>query len=329
MTTIETTSLLDLELEALLTEPSTPYLLLMRGLPGSGKSTLAKEWVAADPEHRVRVSRDDLRTMLFDRSGVLTYEQEKVVTEAETRAARAALESGRSVVVDAMHLAARYIKRWEKIGYPVDLYEVPTPIEECIERDSERDRSLGEKAIRAIARRFSIPEDGVLPKYVPSASAKESAGPAWTPAPPYNPELSDALIVDTDGTLADLSHRSPYAKDAALYYQDGLFEDVARIVAHLGDKLNIIGVSGRDEEFRDVTLEWWAGRARLHPDAFFMRAHGDTRKDDVVKAEIFDREISGKYNVVGVLDDRPRVLRMWHAKGLTTFRVGDPTGADF
>lgn len=45
MTTIETTSLLDLELEALLTEPSTPYLLLMRGLPGSRVAAFDR-WLA-------------------------------------------------------------------------------------------------------------------------------------------------------------------------------------------------------------------------------------------------------------------------------------------
>ena len=54
-----------------------------------------------------------------------------------------------------------------------------------------------------------------------------------------------------------------------------------------------------------------------------MRKPRDGRGEDVVKAEIFDNQIASKYNVLGVIDDRPKVLRMWRAKGLTTFAVGD------
>lgn len=303
-------------------------LVIMRGLPGSGKSTLAKEWVAEDSARRIRVSRDDLRAMLFGRAHGLTHEQEKLVTSAETAAVRAGLDAGLSVVVDAMHLAARYVRRWEALGAPVELCEMPTPIEECIDRDSMRDRPLGESVIRAIAKRYQIPADGTLPRYdVGYMKAKEAA--AFAPAPPHDPELPDALIVDIDGTLADIGERSPYAKDAALYAEDGVFEDVASLVATLSDRYYIICVSGRFEEFRAVTQSWLNAKARVNPDALFMRANGDERKDDVVKSEIFDREIAGKYNVVGVLDDRGRVLRMWRAKGLTTLAVGDTDNNNF
>ena len=47
-------------------------LLILVGLPGSGKSTLAAQWVDADPAHRARVSRDDLRMMMHGR---LAWEQ--------------------------------------------------------------------------------------------------------------------------------------------------------------------------------------------------------------------------------------------------------------
>jgi hypothetical protein len=39
-------------------------LVITRGLPGCGKTTRARAWVAEDPSRRVRVNRDDLRTML-------------------------------------------------------------------------------------------------------------------------------------------------------------------------------------------------------------------------------------------------------------------------
>ena len=43
----------------------TQELVVTRGLPASGKTTWAQAWVADDPTRYARVSRDDLRAMLF------------------------------------------------------------------------------------------------------------------------------------------------------------------------------------------------------------------------------------------------------------------------
>jgi hypothetical protein len=42
-----------------------------------------------------------------------------------------------------------------------------------------------------------------------------------------------------------------------------------------------------------------------------MRKAKDYRKDAIIKREIFDREISGKYRIEFVLDDRDQVVDMW------------------
>ncbi len=52
-----------------------------------------------------------------------------------------------------------------------------------------------------------------------------------------------------------------------------------------------------------------------------MRQEGDTRKDVLVKQEIYEREIKGRYNVLFVLDDRQQVVDGWRALGLTVFQV--------
>ena len=54
-----------------------------------------------------------------------------------------------------------------------------------------------------------------------------------------------------------------------------------------------------------------------------MRDTGDGRPDNVVKLEIFDREVRERYNVVGVFDDRNKVVSMWRSLGLTVFQVAD------
>ena len=52
-----------------------------------------------------------------------------------------------------------------------------------------------------------------------------------------------------------------------------------------------------------------------------MRAAGDDRKDEIIKREIYNREIKPAFDVLCVLDDRDQVVRMWRAMGLTCLQV--------
>ena len=295
-------------------------VIVLRGLPGSGKSTWARDWVAEDPDNRVRVNRDEIRFASF---GKYWGVDEDFVTAVETASVKAAIKAGKDVVIDATHLRASYVKKWARI-HPITVKEFPIAVDVAVERDSKRSRTVGEKVIRDMARRF-LNKDGSL-KPVDLSDVQPDEG--FKPAPKYDYSLPDAIIVDTDGTLADLSHRSPFAQDEALYAKDGVYGDVATIVRKLAEDYHIIGVSGREDKFREVTERWWLVKAFLKADEFYMRATGDQRNDALVKSEIFDNHIAGRYNVIGVLDDRLRVARMWHAKGLTVLRVNDPD-ADF
>lgn len=143
----------------------TNWVGLTRGLPGSGKSTLARLWVQHDPEHRVRINRDDLRAELFSAEGNLTIEQESVVTLTQRARTAAALREGRSVVCDDTLLDPLHLAAWEEFlapfGVPVVVVDVPTPVDECIRRDRERGaaggRQVGEDVIRMLADRYGYP----------------------------------------------------------------------------------------------------------------------------------------------------------------------------
>jgi hypothetical protein len=54
-----------------------------------------------------------------------------------------------------------------------------------------------------------------------------------------------------------------------------------------------------------------------------MRAEGDTRKDSIIKEEIYRAEIENKYNVLFVLDDRNQVVELWRRLGLTCLQVAE------
>jgi hypothetical protein len=54
-----------------------------------------------------------------------------------------------------------------------------------------------------------------------------------------------------------------------------------------------------------------------------MREAGDKRADDIVKAEIFFRDIAPRWNVKAAIDDRNRVVAMWRSLGLLCLQVAE------
>jgi hypothetical protein len=52
-----------------------------------------------------------------------------------------------------------------------------------------------------------------------------------------------------------------------------------------------------------------------------MRKLNDNRPDDIIKKELYDQYIKGKYFVKFVLDDRDSVVRMWRNEGLLCLQV--------
>lgn len=136
-------------------------LVITIGLPGSGKTTRARNWVARDPQRRVRVNRDDIRAMMHGgRLG--TQAQEAQVTIAQ-HAAVAALLSAGDVVVDDTNLhpehvaALRRLAKRARADFRVwDMRDVPVGV--CIARDRGRPDHLqvGEQVVLEMAARHGI-----------------------------------------------------------------------------------------------------------------------------------------------------------------------------
>lgn len=299
-------------------------IYVTRGLPASGKSTWAKE--AAEYPDTVRVCRDDIRDMLVgtDRPGVLSPELEATVSRMEEAAVKAAVDRGMDVVVDAMHLRPKYVDKWCTFGI-VTAVSFNAPLEELVRRDARRERPLGEKVIRQIAKRFRIKEDGVLPQITVRNRGFQ----------PYEVDLTcaDAYIIDIDGTVADMGGRhSPYSTHDDELMADTPIRSVLEAAWGLYELGNhIIFMSGRSEATRSATTRWLdrhiALGNRAYPYRLLMRGANDKRPDDIVKYELFDKHVRGGYNVLGVFDDRPQVIRMWEKIGLKVFNVG--TGEEF
>ncbi|MEU4428444.1 AAA family ATPase [Actinoplanes sp. NPDC024001] len=292
-------------------------LLITRGLPASGKTTFARK---LQPDV-VRVNRDDLRVMLHGRR-LFTQRAEAQVTQAQRAAVEALLRAHGSVIVDDTNLRAKTVREWAEMAARFEAaFEVhdftDVPLEECLRRDAERSEEVrvGEDAIRRMHERYLAGKN--LPLPVPWV---ERGGPGVVYQP--DPELPAAVLVDIDGTVALMAGRSPY--DWGRVGEDEPNQAVVTAVRamHAAGHV-IVFCSGRDEVCRPETEAWLDLFVGVPYEALFMRPAGDSRKDSVVKREIFDREVRDRWRIVGVFDDRQQVVRMWRALGLTVFQVAE------
>lgn len=306
----------------------TQTLTITRGLPASGKSTFAVRWVAEKPDQRARVNRDDIRFATFGKY-VLPNDLEQAVTVIEHATVRALLAAGKSVIVDNMNLRAKYIKPYLKLAQEFNVVvlhkDFPVELDEALRRNAARERQVPEDVLRKLHRNFI--NRGSFPPFpeLSLADDPDRAGAANRYA--SDPTLPTAWLVDMDGTLALMraGGRGPYEYDRVL--EDDPNEaviELVRTVAASGAK--IIIMSGREDSALEDT-KVWLGVHEVPFDAIYMRTTGDSRRDSVVKLELFDAHVRGHYNVRGVLDDRLQVARLWHSLGLPLFRVGDPDAA--
>jgi len=81
----------------------------------------------------------------------------------------------------------------------------------------------------------------------------------------------------------------------------------------------VLIVSGREDNCKDITVEWLQSNNILF-DEIFMRKTGDSRKDSIIKEEIFWEHIEPNYNVMCVFDDRNSVVKMWRNLGIKTLQ---------
>ena len=136
-----------------------------------------------------------------------------------------------------------------------------------------------------------------------------------------------AIIVDVDGTVADMNKGQEGARQPWDWHRVG--EDLphwdvitlVRMLEAAGHA--VIFVSGRDERCRAVTAEWLDIFVHVEYHALHMRAAKDNRADDIVKEEIYLKEIEPLYDVKFVFDDRNKVVAMWRSHGLRVLQVAD------
>lgn len=150
-------------------------IILCRGIQGSGKSTWAKQWVAEDPEHRVRFNNDDIRNML----GVYWVPtREPIIYGLRYHFLHSAMLYGYDIVIDNMNLNDKEVEFYKRAvenynnpkgvipdmvqsHYVLEFKDFRTPLEECIERDAKRPNPIGAEVITTTYNKYkSFYENG-------------------------------------------------------------------------------------------------------------------------------------------------------------------------
>lgn len=294
-------------------------LLILQGLPASGKSTYAKELVHKG--NWKRVNKDDLRDMMDNYQW--SPENEKFVLKVRDYVITQALKSGFNVVVDDCNLNPQHehdLRRMIlKDSNPlintteIGLKFFSCDVKECIARDKKRGeeggRSVGAEVIEKMAKQL---KDG---------KPKRDKTPFVLPAPyAYQEGLPDCILVDIDGTVAHMTDRTPHEYEKV---DSDVVDPVVRDQVILNSTRGyIIMLSGRPDSVRDKTTKWLLDNGLPHA-KLFMRKEGDRRPDFIVKAELFDEHIRGKFNVRFALDDRNQVANMYRRMGITVLQVAD------
>lgn len=140
------------------------------------------------------------------------------------------------------------------------------------------------------------------------------------------------IVSDIDGTLADCEHRRHHVsgekKDWPAFFAnlhlDPPLPKIINVYHWILQGLRCEGVlfTGRNERHRAAT-EIWLNEHFVSFSRLDMRADGDFRADDVVKAEMLERLRADGYEPYLVLDDRHSVVKMWRARGLTCLQVAE------
>lgn len=293
-------------------------ILILVGAPGSGKSTFAKYFIRTE-ENWMRVCRDDFRAMHFSTPN-LSPREESSITEMIDGAISGLLKRRMNVLVDATHCKAEYINHYiEKFNHLADIsFKVfDLNAQTIAERCDKRNKEIGKYISQSVQSKY-IKELQVLKKNFdfsirPKVDRK-------TGLVQHDKSLPKAIICDLDGTLALMDDRNPF--DASHADEDRLNESVANTLRLFSKNgYQILLVSGREDRFKDPTIKFLENHDITY-DRLLMRKSKDFRKDSIVKREIYEDTIKGKYYVEFVLDDRDQVVDMWRQElGLSCFQV--------
>lgn len=139
------------------------------------------------------------------------------------------------------------------------------------------------------------------------------------------------IVVDIDNTLSDARHRQHLAQ--AKQWQefhtkaihDNPWTDVKEFLGLLPRDVPVLGLTGRPEIWRPMTIEWMVWHKIARFDDLLMRPDDNFDPDTVIKPrmlfEYFGGEDKARESVMMILEDRDVVVERWRELGFNCWQV--------
>lgn len=133
-------------------------LFLMIGIPASGKTSLAED--IAKSEDAIIVSSDNIRKELYGDENI-QGDNNKVFRILEDRIIKG-LKANKNMIYDATNISYKkrmaFLQRIKKLEVEKIAVMVATAYEDCIVRNSQRERKVPEEVIKRMYQSFYVPQ---------------------------------------------------------------------------------------------------------------------------------------------------------------------------
>lgn len=277
-------------------------IILTVGMSCSGK-TMWAEGFTRNRDDWINLNRDDVRFSMFTNGKrdwtryKFNNKNEKRVTEFIDEIATGVASVNQNIIISDTNLNPKTRNKWkafaDTFGYNYEEKVFTVDWETARKRNQQREGGVSESILWSQYLRMNKYLE--RPVYVPDET------------------LPKAVLVDLDGTIASMKGiRKPYEWDKV--GEDEPRKVVIAAVQGILDNLNVepIFLSGRDGVCAEETYNWIKKYVMDDIDfRLYMREQNDSRKDKIVKEELFWQYINGKFNVVAAIDDRASILQLW------------------
>lgn len=255
---------------------------------------------------------------------------EKFVLKLRDQIIMNAIMSGRDIIVDDTNLHYSNERQIRKIvgnRANVEVIFFDISVEECIKRNATREgyARVPDQVI------YRMAKDWEKWKHVDCSVPPETEFEQVV----YDPSLPSCWIFDIDGTIARNIGRGFYdwhrvGEDEVIKETQDLLSllqagNLSQVDHQDAEYIRTIIFSGREYECYEQTALWLKEHGFQYDELHMRSEPGTTQpknaKDSLVKDELYNLFIKGKYNVEFVVDDRKQVKEMWVAKGLFVLDV--------
>jgi phosphoserine phosphatase len=140
--------------------------------------------------------------------------------------------------------------------------------------------------------------------------------------------MRDIILFDVDHTLS-ASWRRDYMLGNASWDEyhaesarDAPAEDTVRLLQTLALSATAVGITGRTEKFRELTVKWCVEHA-VPLDELLMRPNDDFRDNATVKRNLLERAYGADWceRIICFFEDSDETVAAFREAGVTVFQV--------